>query len=141
GLHAELLGIDRVQRVLGIDEGGNAARFLHLGDEVQRDRGFPRGLGAEDLGDPAARNAADAQGGVKRDGARRNHGDLQRCGLAHRRMMAPLPNCRSIWAIARPIAFSLPSLAPFTLGFNISTSTPSLRTSRRLTETLLGPKA
>ena len=53
GLHPQLLGIDRVKRVLGIDKGGNAAGLLHLGNKMQRNGRFPRGLGAEDLGDAA----------------------------------------------------------------------------------------
>ena len=34
----------------------------------------------------------------------------QAVGWAPSRMMAPLPNCRSIWATARLSAFSFPSL-------------------------------
>ena len=33
---AKLLGVDRVERVLGIDEGGGTAALLRLGDHVQR---------------------------------------------------------------------------------------------------------
>jgi hypothetical protein len=54
-----------------IDEGGDPARLLDFGDEVQREGRFPRGLGAKDLGDPAPRDAADAQRRVERDGTRR----------------------------------------------------------------------
>ena len=34
-VHAELAGVDRVERVLGVDVGRDPARFLHLGDDLK----------------------------------------------------------------------------------------------------------
>ena len=39
---AELLRVLRVERVLGVDEGAGAAELLHLGDDLQRQRGLAR---------------------------------------------------------------------------------------------------
>ena len=63
-------GVARVQRVLDVDEGGDAAALLRLRDDVLADGGLARRLRAEDLGDPAARDAADAEREVERDRAR-----------------------------------------------------------------------
>ena len=73
---AELLGVLDVERVLGVDVGGDAARLLHVGGEVEGERGLAGGLGAVDLGDAAAGDAADAGGGVEVDGAGGNGGHL-----------------------------------------------------------------
>jgi hypothetical protein len=62
---AELLGVGDVERVFGVDEGRGAAELLHLGDDLQRQRGLAGGFGAVDLDDPAARQAADAEGDVE----------------------------------------------------------------------------
>jgi hypothetical protein len=62
---AELLGIGRIERVLGVDEGGGAAALLALGDDLQRQRGLAGGLGPVDLDDAAARQAADAERDVE----------------------------------------------------------------------------
>jgi hypothetical protein len=59
--------------VLGVDEGGDAAAALGLGDDVLDESGLARGLGAEDLGDAAAGDATDAEGEVERDGAGGNN--------------------------------------------------------------------
>ena len=86
--------VDRVERVLGVDERGDAAQALGLGDDVERQRGLARGLRAVDLGDPASRQAADAERHVERDGAGRNDGDLlERAARAeaHDRALAELP--------------------------------------------------
>ena len=75
-VHAELPGVLDVQRVLGVDVGGDAARLLHVGDEVEAERGLAGGLRAVDLGDAAPRDAADADGGVEVDGPGGDGGDL-----------------------------------------------------------------
>ena len=62
---AELAGIDRVERVFGVDEGADAALLLALGDGVQRQRGFARGFRPVDFDHPAARQAADAERDVE----------------------------------------------------------------------------
>ena len=71
-IDAELLGVGRVERVLGVDERRHAAEFLRLRDHLQRQRRLAGGLRPEDLDDAAARHAADAEGEVDADGAGRN---------------------------------------------------------------------
>jgi hypothetical protein len=61
--------VARVQGVLDVDEGDDAAAALGLGEDVLAERGLARRLGAEDLGHPAARNAADTEGKVQCDRA------------------------------------------------------------------------
>ncbi len=56
--------------MLGVDEGGRAAGFLRRGDDVKREGGLSGGLRTEDLDDPAAREAADAEGHVHGERAR-----------------------------------------------------------------------
>jgi hypothetical protein len=79
GVHAELLGVLRIQRVLGVDERRDAACGLGVGHRVQRDGGLARRLRAVDLDDPAARQPADAERHVQGD---RTGGD-DRDRLAH----------------------------------------------------------
>ena len=76
-IDAELLGVAGVEGVLGVDKGGQAAGALGFGDDLQGDGGLAGGLGAEDLGNAAAGNAADAEGGVEADGASGDNGDGQ----------------------------------------------------------------
>ena len=71
GVDAEVLRVDGIERVLGVDERGRAAEPLRLGDDVERERRLPRGLRAEDLGDAAARDPADAERDVERERAGR----------------------------------------------------------------------
>ena len=66
--------------MLGVDEGADSAGLLRLRDGVQGEGGLARGLGAEDLDDAAARQAAHAQGQVETHRAGGNHGDV--LGLA-----------------------------------------------------------
>ena len=75
-IHAERLRINRVERVLRVDKRGRAAHFLRLGNAVQRDCGFTRGLRAVDLDNTAARQAADAEREVKADRTGRDVIDL-----------------------------------------------------------------
>ena len=70
GVDAELLGVLRVERVLGVDERRDAAGGLRVGDRVQGHRRLAGGLRAVDLDDAAARQAADAERDVERDRAR-----------------------------------------------------------------------
>jgi hypothetical protein len=67
-------------------------------------------------------DAADPQGHIKRNGAGRITAMSSAAGWAPRRMIAPLPNCRSIWATARLSAFSFDSFAPFIVVFIVSTN-------------------
>ena len=88
---AELGGIDRVERVLGIDEGRDAAVLLCFGDHVQRDRRLTGRLRAVDLDDAAARDTAYTEGDVERQDARRDDLDVHVClGIAeaHNRTLA-----------------------------------------------------
>ncbi len=81
---AELAGVDGIERVLGVDVGGGASRLLHLGDDLQRQRGLARGLGPVDLDHAAAGQPADTQRDVEPQRARRD--DLEvvlDLGIAH----------------------------------------------------------
>ncbi len=72
---AQLLGIDRIERVLGIDESRGAAILLRLGDDVERERSLARAFRPIDLDHAAARQAADAKRDVEteRSGRDRLH--------------------------------------------------------------------
>ena len=104
---AELARVADVERVLGVDEGAHAARALRLGDRVQRQRRLARRLGAVDLDDAAARQAADAEREVEADRAGRDRRRSRRCRRPTSGMIAPLPNCFSMAAMAPATAFSL----------------------------------
>ena len=73
---ADPLGVQRVHRVLGVDERAHAAELLGLGDHVVDQRRLTGGLRAEDLDDAPARDAADAQREVQRQRAGRDRLDL-----------------------------------------------------------------
>ena len=85
--------VGRVHRVLGVDEGADPAAPLRLRDDVVDERRLARGLRAEDLDDPAAREAADAECDVQRERARRDgrDGDLRLVAHLHDRALAELP--------------------------------------------------
>ena len=87
---AELRGVRRVHRVLGVDVGGDVARLLRLGHDVERERRLARRLGAEDLDDATARDAADADGRVERERGRRDGRDVDHLFVAeaHDRTLA-----------------------------------------------------
>ena len=68
-LDSQRRGVDRVERVFGVDQGGAPAVLLDFGDGVQRDGGFPRRLGPVDLDDAALGEPA-AEGDVEGEGAR-----------------------------------------------------------------------
>ena len=79
-IHAELLGILGVHRVLGVDEGRDAAAPLRLGHDVEGERRLSRGFRAEHLDHAASREAADAEGPIDRKRAGRDGRHLD--GLA-----------------------------------------------------------
>ena len=113
-IDAELAGIGRVERMLGIDEGAGAARLLGLGDHVQGERGLARAFRPVDLDDAAARQAADAERDVEAEragGDRLGSRRRSRCWPSF--MIEPLPKARSIWPRAASNAFdlSMPSLS------------------------------
>ncbi len=93
-VHAELLGVGRIQRMLGVDEGGGAAGLLHLGHHVQGERGLARAFRPKDLDHPAARQAADAQRQVEAERAGGHRLDLHHLALGaqlHHRALAEGP--------------------------------------------------
>jgi hypothetical protein len=67
-LDPELGRVLDVERVLGVHERAGAAELLHLGDDLERERGLARGLGTIDLDDAATGQAAHAQGDVQAQG-------------------------------------------------------------------------
>ena len=87
-IHAQFARVGGVQGVLGIDKCGQAACLLRLGDDLQADRRLARGLGAEDLADTAAGDAAHAQSRVEADGTSGDNGD------GHQRLFGAEPNNR-----------------------------------------------
>src|SRR5919202_4423093 len=80
---ADGLGVGRVEGVLGVYEGGEAAGPLGLGDDVQGEGGLAAGLGAVDLDDAAPGDAAHAEGHVEGEGAGGDGGDPPRPAVAH----------------------------------------------------------
>jgi hypothetical protein len=59
--------------MLGVDEGGDPARALCVGDRMQRHGGLPAALGPVYLDDPAAGQASDTQRDIQRDRPGRDH--------------------------------------------------------------------
>src|SRR3712207_4217730 len=82
-VHADGLGVGRVEGVLGVYEGGEAAGLLGLGDDVQGEGRLAAGLGAVDLDDAPPGDAADAEGEVQGEGAGGDGGHLLRPPVAH----------------------------------------------------------
>ena len=81
-LDAEFLGVDRVERVFGVDEGGQPAVLLGTRDDVQGQGRLARGLGAVDLADPSAWHALATKSQIERESAGRNALDRQEHVLA-----------------------------------------------------------
>ncbi len=77
GVDAELLGVLRVERVLGVNEGSDATAALRVGDRVQRHGRLTGRLRAKDLHNPPAREATEPQRHIERDRAARD--DLDWC--------------------------------------------------------------
>ena len=92
-IDAQLAGIDRIERVLGIDKSGGAAALLRLGDDVQRQRRLARAFGAVNLDHPPLGQAADAKRDIEPERSRRDRLDVHRFLLAqlHRRALAECP--------------------------------------------------
>ena len=90
---ADLAGVRRVERVLGVDERRGAAELLDLGDDLQRERGLTRRLRSVDFDDAAARQAADAERDVEPERARGDDFDVargDRVAQAHDRALTEL---------------------------------------------------
>ncbi len=64
-VYAQCRGIVGIERVLNVDKRHVAAVLLTLCDAVEREGGFTRGFGSEDLDDTTSRQAADAQRDVQ----------------------------------------------------------------------------
>ncbi len=75
-VHADVLRIDRIQRVFRVDVTRDAAGFLRFRDHVERQCGLAGGFRSVDFDDPAARDAADAERKVQAHAACRNVFDL-----------------------------------------------------------------
>src|SRR5579875_3136463 len=93
GVHAELLGVLGVERVLGVDERGDPPGLLRVRDGMQRHRRFPGGFRAVYLHDAPAREAAEAERDVQRDRPGGDHldGDMPLLAEPNDRALAELP--------------------------------------------------
>ncbi len=92
-VHAQLLRVTDVERVLGIDKGARAAQFLHFSNGLQGQRGFTRRFRTVDFHHAAARQAAYAQRDIEaeRTGRHDLHFFDHRAGIhAHDRTFAKL---------------------------------------------------
>ena len=80
---ADSLRVGGVHGVLGVDERGQSALSLGLRDHVVAERGLARRLGAEHLDHATARQAADAEPEIEREGSGRDRVDVDVGRLAH----------------------------------------------------------
>ena len=93
-VHAQGTSICGIERVLGVDEDGDASVLLGLRDDVKTNRGLARSLRAEDLDDPTPRDPPDPERHVERERPRRYHRDPLPSGMLtqpHDRALAVLP--------------------------------------------------
>src|SRR3989339_228392 len=81
-VHADLLRIFRIERVLGVDVRGQASRLLNLRHDVLRERRLSGRLRTVHLDDAPARNAHHAECKIKRETTRRDRVDLHGLCLA-----------------------------------------------------------
>ena len=90
GIDAQFFGVNRVERVFGIDKGAGAAQFLGLGHPMQGQGRLARAFRAVDLDHPAAWQAADAERDIKVDGTGRENFRLHHFALTktHNRALA-----------------------------------------------------
>ena len=79
--------------MLRINECGSPARFLHLGNNVERNRRFTGGFRPEDFHNSSARNAADSDCIVERErtGVNRLHLHVAVLSQTHDRACAKRP--------------------------------------------------
>ena len=66
---ADTAGIERVESMLGIDEGSGATQFLDFSDGVQGEGGFTGGFWTVDFDDAAAWETTDTERGIERETA------------------------------------------------------------------------
>src|SRR5262245_10887058 len=107
GLDAELPRVADVEGVLGVDEGGDAAPLLRLGDQLERERRLSGRLRTVDLDHPSARDAADAERDVEPERAGRQRRDVLGEGLLaqlHDRALAELLLDLADGEVDRPLA-------------------------------------
>ena len=85
GINPQSLGVDGVERVLGVDEGGIPPGLLGAGHGVERNGRLTRGLGPVDLDDAPAGQAPDPQGDVEggRTGGDDGHGRTRVISQSH----------------------------------------------------------
>jgi hypothetical protein len=92
-VHAQFLGVLRIQRMFGVDEGADPALLLFLGHHVQRQRRLARAFRPVDLDDPALGQPADPQRDVEAERTRRRRLDIPHGVVAaelHDRALAEL---------------------------------------------------
>jgi hypothetical protein len=91
-VYAELAGIDWIERMLGIDEGADAALLLCLGHAMQRQRGLAGRFRPENLDHPPPRQTADTERNIQPERTGRDRFDLDPVALAelHDRAFAKL---------------------------------------------------
>ena len=107
-IDAELARVDRVERVLRVDKGANAAASLRLGNCVQGERGLARALRPVDFEDAASGQATDAERQVEPERARRDRFDLLVSGArthAHDAALAEGPLDLRQRRVERPVFF------------------------------------
>src|SRR5271165_635213 len=80
-IDAELAGIGRVERVLGVYESAGAAAALRFGNDMQGKRRLAGALRPVNLNDPATRQPTDAERDIETQRSRRDHLGI-RGGLA-----------------------------------------------------------
>jgi hypothetical protein len=107
-------GVDRVEGVLGVDEGGDAAVALGLGHDVEGEAGLAGGLGAVDLDDPAPGTPPTPRA-RSRERAPVEMTSTLRLAASPIFMTAPLPYWRSIWETAMSSDFWRSMLCSFSL--------------------------
>ena len=75
-VHAEAPGILRIERVLDVDEGGESAALLRLGDDGQRERRLAGRFRSVNFHDASARKSAHAKRAIDQDVAGGNDFDV-----------------------------------------------------------------
>ena len=119
---ADVAGVAGVEGVLGVDEGDHAAGALRVGRDVVAERRLAARLGAVDLGDPAARHAADAERQVERHRAGRDGLDVLGAAVAeaHDRAAAELLLDLEDGGLDRASSLAVPSSLRGRLGLSAS---------------------
>jgi hypothetical protein len=92
-IHPDRLGVNRVEGVLGVDEGGDTPVALGLGHDVEGEAGLPRAFRPIELDDAAPRHATYPQCEVERESTCGDdiHLDVGRLSHLHDGALAKLP--------------------------------------------------